>query len=176
MASPLNHIPGDDLRTYEPTDLDDMSPRQAVDAVTADIRDHRITVDKTGLFNTTRHIGLLCHLAASLAADAEYQPAPNVTDLPPTETLGASAGHLGQAIAHYTQALTPLITLTTTAQDTLQQKLDSLDQHSRLRVHLDDADRALAAARTALEVPRPPAAASAPAPAPPRTPAVRRRA
>jgi hypothetical protein len=175
VGSPLNHIPGDTLHTYEPTDLDDMSPRQAVDAVAADIRDHHVTVDGTGLFNTTRHIGLLCHLAASMAADAEYQSAPNVADLPPAETLGASAGHLGQAIAHYTQALAPLITLTTSPQNTFQQKLDSLDHHSRLRIHLDDAGRALASARTALEVPRPPAASSGPAPTPLRAPAVGRR-
>ncbi|WP_326812273.1 hypothetical protein OIE62_07735 [Streptomyces scopuliridis] len=153
-----------------------MSPRQAVDAVTADIRDHHITVDGTGLFNATRHIGLLCHLAARMAADVEYQLAPNIADLPPAETLGRSAGHLGRAIAHYTQALAPLITLTTGTQDTLQHKLDALNHRSRLRVHLDDAGRALAAARTALEVPQPPAVPSAPAPAPPHAPAVRCRA
>ncbi|MFF5273830.1 hypothetical protein [Streptomyces sp. NPDC000133] len=167
---------GDQLHTYEPTDLDDMSPHQALDAVAADIRDHHITVDGTGLFSTTRHIGLLCHLAARMAADAEYQLAPNIADLPPAASLGASAGHLGRAIAHYTQALAPLITLTTTAQDTLQQKLDSLDLHSRLRIHLDDAGRALAAARAALETPQPPVASKAPAPAPLRAPALRRRA
>jgi hypothetical protein len=176
VASPLNPFPGDVLHTYEPTDLGEMSPRQAVDAVTADIRDHHITADGTGLFNATRHIGLLCHLAARMAADVEYQLAPNIADLPPAETLGASAGHLGRAIAHYAQALAPFIILTTTAQDTLQQKLDSLDHHSRLRIHLDDAGRALAAARTALEVPRPPAAASPPAAVPLHALAVRRRA
>ncbi|MEU2344895.1 hypothetical protein ABZ745_24100 [Streptomyces sp. NPDC013082] len=53
-----------------------MSPRQALDAVTADIRDHHIAEDSTGLFNTTRHIGPLCNLAARIAADAEYQLAP----------------------------------------------------------------------------------------------------
>ncbi|MEU0844037.1 hypothetical protein ABZ370_31800 [Streptomyces sp. NPDC005962] len=153
-----------------------MSPRQAVDAVSAGIRDHPITADGTGLFNATRHIDLLCHLAARMAADIEYQLAPNIADLPSAETLGAGAGHLGRAIAHYAQALAPLVTLTTTAQDTLQQKLGSLDHHSRLRIHLDDAGRALAAARTALEVPRSTAAASAPAPAPSHAPAVRRRA
>ncbi|EFF88714.1 hypothetical protein SSTG_05721 [Streptomyces sp. e14] len=46
--------------------------------------------------------------------------------------------------------------LTTTTQDTLHQKLDSLDHHSSLRIHLDDASRALAAARSALEAPQPP--------------------
>ncbi|MEU9189250.1 hypothetical protein AB0D14_32840 [Streptomyces sp. NPDC048484] len=152
-----------------------MSPRQAVDAVTADIRGHRNTVDGTGLFNVTRHVSLLCHLAARMAADAEYQLAPNSAGLPPAETLCASAGHLGRAVAHYTQALAPLLVLTTTAQDTLQHKLDSLDHHSRLRIHLDDGGRALAAARSALEAPRPPAAACAHAPAPLRAPAVRRR-
>ncbi|MFD3580865.1 hypothetical protein [Streptomyces sp. NPDC058683] len=175
MASPLKHLTGDALHTYEPTDLDDMSPRQAADAVTADIRDHPISADGTGLSNATRHIDLLCRLAARMAADAKYQLAPNITDLPPAETLGASAGHVGRAIAHYTRTLAPLITLTTTVRDTLQQRLDSLDHHSRLRVHLDDARRALAAVRTALEVPRPTAAASAPAPAPLPAPAVRRR-
>ncbi|MEV6535987.1 hypothetical protein AB0M86_41545 [Streptomyces sp. NPDC051639] len=153
-----------------------MSPRQAVDAVTADIRDHHITADGTGPFNAMRHIDLLCHLTARMAADAEYQIASNIAYLPPAATLGASAGHLGRAVAHYTQALAPLITLTTTAQDTLQQKLDSLDHHSRLRIHLDDASRALTAARTALEVPRPPAASSASAPGPLHAPAARRRA
>ncbi|MFI5751069.1 hypothetical protein ACIBBE_35355 [Streptomyces sp. NPDC051644] len=167
---------GDTLHTYEPADLDDMSARPAVDAVTADIHDHHITVDGTGLFNATRHIELLCHLTARIAADAEYQLAPNIVDLPPSKDLGQSVGHLGQAIAQYTQALAPLITLTTAAQGTLQQKLDSLDHHSRLRIHLDDAGRALASVSTALEVPRPPAASSAPVPAPLRAPAARRRA
>ncbi|MGY5035842.1 hypothetical protein ACWC9U_34490 [Streptomyces sp. 900116325] len=104
MASPLTYMPGDQLHTYGPPDLDDMSPRQAVDAVVADIRDHRITVDGTSMFNMARHIGLLRHLAASMAADAEYQLAPNVAALPPAENLGASAGHVGRGLAHYTQA------------------------------------------------------------------------
>ncbi|MEU2145117.1 MULTISPECIES: hypothetical protein [Streptomyces albovinaceus subgroup] len=167
---------GDQLHTYEPTDLDDMSPLQVLDAVTADVRGPGVTADSTGLFNATRHIGLLCHLAARIAADAEYQLSPNIADLPPAEHLGASAGHLGRAIAHYTQALAPLLILTTTRQDTPQQKLDSLDHHSRLRSHLDDAGRVLAAARTVLAVPPPSTASSAPAPALLRTPAVRRRA
>ncbi|MFD3415316.1 hypothetical protein [Streptomyces cyaneofuscatus] len=167
---------GDQLHTYEPTDLDDMLPLQALDAMTADVRGHRITVDSTGLFDATRHISLLCHLAARMAADAEYQLSPNIADLPPAEHLGASAGHLGQAVAHYTQALAPLLTLTATAQDTPQQKLDSLDHHNRLRSHLDAAGRALAAARTVLAVQQPLSAPSTPAPTPLRTPAVRRRA
>ncbi|WP_406330060.1 hypothetical protein [[Kitasatospora] papulosa] len=159
-----------------------MSPRHAVDAVAADIRDHPITVDGTGLFNATRHIGLLCHLTSRMTADVEYQLAPNITGHPPAHILGRTAGHLGRAIAHYTQALTSLVTLTTTGQHTLQRKLDSLDHHSRLLAHLDDAGhdagRALTAARTALEAPQPPAAPSAPAPAPsaPLAPAARRRA
>ncbi|WP_327669540.1 MULTISPECIES: XF1762 family protein [unclassified Streptomyces] len=155
--------------------LEDMTTRDAVDAVASDVRDHHITLDGTGLFNATRHIDLLCHLTARMAAEAEYQLAPNIADLPPARTLGASAGHLGQAIAHYTQALAPLITLTTAKQDTLQQKLDALGHHSSLRVHLDGASRALAAARTALKVQQPLPAASAPAPAPLRD-STRRRA
>ncbi|MFD9925816.1 hypothetical protein ACFWZK_06530 [[Kitasatospora] papulosa] len=135
-------------------------------------------MDGTGLFNATRHIGLLCHLTSRMTADAEYQLAPNIAGHPPAHILGRTAGHLGRAITHYTQALTPLITLTTTGQHTLQHKLDSLDHHSRLQAHLGDAGRALTAARTALEAPQPPAAPSAPAPAPsaPLAPAARRRA
>ncbi|MFJ6574066.1 hypothetical protein ACIQNU_42390 [Streptomyces sp. NPDC091292] len=142
-----------------------MTTRDAVDAVTADVRDHHITLDETGLFNAMRHIGLLCHLTARVAADAEYQLAPNIADLPPARTLGASAHHLGQAIAHYTQALAQLITLTTARQDTLQPQPDALGHHSSLRVHLDDAGRAMAAARAALEAQQHHPAASAPAPA-----------
>ncbi|MFJ2021546.1 hypothetical protein [Streptomyces nodosus] len=32
-----------------------MTALGAVDALTADIRDHRVTVDSTGLFNVMRH-------------------------------------------------------------------------------------------------------------------------
>ncbi|WP_371551337.1 hypothetical protein OG266_38240 [Streptomyces sp. NBC_00554] len=135
-----------------------MEPHKAVDAVIADIRGHRITGDGSGLFTATRHIGLLCHLAARMAADAEYQLAPNISDLPPAQTLGQTAAHLGRAIAHYTQALSPLVTLAQPgAQATLQKQLDAIDQHSRLRVHLDDAGKALAAARACLGAPRNPA-------------------
>lgn len=152
-----------------------MSALLAVDAAAADIRDHHITVDGTGLFNASRHIDLLCHLAARMAAEVEYQLARNVAGLPLAEALGQSAGHLGRAVAHYTQALAPLITLTTGTQDTLQHKLDALDHHSSLRVHLGDAGKALAAARTALEIPQTPSVPSAPAPMPPHTPAAHRR-
>ncbi|MCX4884682.1 hypothetical protein [Streptomyces sp. NBC_00847] len=141
-----------------------MEPREAVDAVIADLRDHPITGDGSGLFTATRHIGLLCHLAARMAADAEYQLAPNIAGLPPAEALGHTTGHLGRAIAHYTQALSPLVTLARPgAQATLQKQLDAIDQHSRLRVYLDDAGRALAAARACLGVSRRPATPSTPA-------------
>ncbi|MFB6553804.1 hypothetical protein [Streptomyces sp. NPDC056405] len=153
-----------------------MTPLDALDAVTADVRDHPVTLDGTGLFTAMRHIDLLCHLTARMAADTEYQLAPNNAGLPPATTLAASAGQLGQAIAHYTQALTPLITLTAARQDTLQQKLDALGHHSSLRIHLQEAGRALAAARTAMEVQQPRATASPPAPAPQHGPTVRRRA
>ncbi|MCA1221305.1 hypothetical protein [Streptomyces sp. 8L] len=164
------HTPGDDLHTYEPRDLEDMTALDAVDAVTADIRDHRITLDDAGVFNVMRHIDLLCHLTARMAADAEYQLAPNIADLPPAEGLGRSTGHLGRAVAHYAQTLSPLVTA---AQNTLPPTVGSLDDH-RTRAHLDAAEQALAAARTALDTPRPPAASSALVPAPPHAPAVRR--
>lgn len=153
-----------------------MEPHEAVDAVIADMHDHRITGDGSGLFTATRHIGLLCHLAARMATDAEYQLAPNIAGLPPAEALGQTTGHLGRAIAHYAQALSPLVTLAQPgAQATLQKQLDAIDQHSRLRVHLDDAGQALAAARACLGVPRRPATPSTTATVCVQTPAVRRR-
>ncbi|MFG2349638.1 hypothetical protein [Streptomyces phaeochromogenes] len=152
-----------------------MEPHEAVDAVIADMRDHRITSDGSGLFTATRHIGLLCHLAARMAADTEYQLAPNIAGLPPAEALGQTTGYLGRAIAH-TRTLAPLVTLAQPgAQTTVQKRLDAIDQHSRLRVHLDDADQALAAARACLGVPRRPATPSKTTSVCVPTPAVRRR-
>ncbi|WP_411140992.1 hypothetical protein [Streptomyces sp. x-80] len=112
-----------------------------------------------------------------MAADVEHQLPPDMSGLQPAEPLAETAAHLSRAVIHYAQALAPLITLTTGPQDTLQQQLDSQDHHSRLRlrVHLDGASRALAAARTALEAPQPPAVPNAPAPAPAHAPAARRR-
>ncbi|MFI7352005.1 hypothetical protein ACIBSR_37835 [Streptomyces sp. NPDC049936] len=153
-----------------------MTPLNALDAVAADVRDHPVTLDGSGLFTAMRHIDLLCHLTARMAADAEYQLAPNIADLPPATTLAASTGQLGQAIAHYTQALGPLIALTATKHDTLGQRLDALGHHSSLRIHLQAAGRALAAARTALEVQQARPAASPPATAPQHGATVRRRA
>ncbi|MFF4361558.1 hypothetical protein [Streptomyces sp. NPDC001604] len=142
-----------------------------MDAVIADLREHRITGDGIGLFTATRHIGLLCHLTARMAADVEYQLAPNIAGLPPAEALGQTTGHLGRTIAHYTQALAPLVALARTgAQATPPKQLDAIDQHTRLRVHLDDAGQSLAAARACLGTPRRPvtqrttAAISVPAP------------
>lgn len=145
-----------------------MAPRDAVDAVIADMYEHRITADGTGLFTVTRHIGLLCHLASDLAADTEYQLTPNNRGLPPAKALGQATGHLGRAIAHYTQALAPLVPLAQPgAKDTLQNQLDALDHHSRLRVHLDDAGVALEAARACLDVRhRTPAVSPSAAPTP----------
>jgi hypothetical protein len=164
------------IHTYEPADLDDMEPHEAVDAVIADMRDHRITVDGSGLFTATRHIGLLCHLAARVAAAAEYQLAPNIAGIPPAEALGQTTGHLGRAIAGYTQALAPLVALAQPrAQARLQTQLDAIDQVSHLRVHLDNAGQALAAARACLGAPRRPTTPSTTAAVPVPAPTVRRR-
>ncbi|MEU9369531.1 hypothetical protein AB0D71_33625 [Streptomyces avermitilis] len=146
-----------------------MEPHEAVDAVIADLRDHRITGDGSGLFTATRHIGLLCHLTARMATDAEHQPAPNIAGLPPAQALGQTTGHLGRALA-------PLIALAKPGtQATLQKQLDAIEQRSRLRVHLDDAGKALAAARACLGVLRRPATPSTTTAVPVPAPTVRRR-
>ncbi|MFJ9900698.1 hypothetical protein ACIQPR_45980 [Streptomyces sp. NPDC091280] len=145
------------MHTYEPDDLDTMQPHQAVGAVLSDLREHRVTGDGDGLFTATRHIGLLCHLAARMASDIEYQLVANSSGLFTAQTLGETTGHLGQAIAHYTQALAPLAALAQpAAQAPLQQQADAIDRHRHLRVHLHDAGQALAAARACLQVPHHP--------------------
>jgi hypothetical protein len=147
-----------------------MEPHEAVDTVITDMRDHRITGDGSGLFTATRHIGLLCHLTTRMAADAEYQLAANIASIPPAEALGQTTGHLGRAIARYTQALAQ-----PRAQTTLQTQLDAIDQVSHLRVHLDNAGQALAAARACLGAPRRPTTPSTTASVPVPAPTVRRR-
>ncbi|WP_328478762.1 hypothetical protein OHS71_09390 [Streptomyces sp. NBC_00377] len=52
--------------------------------------------------------------------------------------------------------------------------MDAIDQHSRLRVHLDDAGQTLPSARACLAVPGRPATPSTTAPVPVLAPTVRR--
>ncbi|AVH55692.1 MULTISPECIES: hypothetical protein [Streptomyces] len=155
-----------------------MEPHEAVDAVAADLRDHQIPGDRHGLFTASRHIELLCTLAGRLACEAGYlhnHDSAGGPATPSAENLSQTAAHVGRAIAHYTQALAPLVTLAQPgSQATLQKQLDAIDLHSRLRVHLDDAGRAMAEARACLRPRRsttPPATATVPV----RAPTVRRR-
>ncbi|MEV5605465.1 hypothetical protein AB0L33_28890 [Streptomyces sp. NPDC052299] len=127
----------------------------------ADIRHHRITPDLTGLHHVTRHIELLCQLAARTAIDVEYQLVPNGDDLPPAEALAVSTAHLGKAIAHYTQTLEPLLYLHTARQKIRRKHWLATEHRGVVHVHLDGARKALADARTAL-TPPPPAAPAAP--------------
>ncbi|MEV0577104.1 hypothetical protein [Streptomyces sp. NPDC050392] len=157
------------IRPYEPIDLDDLDPLAAVDAVITDVHQFRIPGDANGLFTATRHVSLLCHLAARMAAETEYALGPSVKKSPPAAAFCQTSGHLGHAVAHYTQALTPLVALATRgSQVTLSQQLDGVEEHRRLRVHLHDGAQALTAARDCLH------AASRPTPArtpvPPRMP------
>lgn len=124
-----------------------------MDAVIADVRACRITGDGNGLVTATRHVSLLCHLAVRLANDAEYALAskPSTKASPPAAAMAQAAGHLGQAIADYTQALTPLVALTTRGtQNMIHEQIDGLAQDSWLRVHLRYEAEALTAARNCL--------------------------
>ncbi|MFD9793354.1 hypothetical protein ACFWXK_20675 [Streptomyces sp. NPDC059070] len=141
---------------YEPADLEDMAARDAVDAVAADVREHRVRRDRHGLFTASRHIDLLCSLATRLAADAEHRLSadqPYDPSLPSPEALGQAAGHIGRAIAHYTQALSPLITLSQQPRSTLADQVDGIDETSTLYAHLAHARQALAEARASLSAP-----------------------
>ncbi|MFJ4876575.1 hypothetical protein ACIP93_15345 [Streptomyces sp. NPDC088745] len=147
-----------------------MLPRQAVDAVTADMNEHPATPDPNGLFHTTRHTALLSHLTAQLAAAVEYQLTVGSPDLPPATTLSRTAVHLGRAVAHHAQALDELLLLATSPRSTLQEQVSALDQQRSLRVHLTNAHAALTEARILLHAP--PSAPLPPAHLPPRSPAL----
>lgn len=154
-----------------------MTAHEAVDAAAADLREHHVRSDRHGLFTAGRHIDLLCSLATRIASDAEHRLSadhPNDPSRPSPEALGQAAGHIGRAIAHYTQALGPLTQQQ--PRSTLQHQLDAIDLTSTLYTHLAHARHALAAARTSLPpphqlpdqatpVPTPPAPASAVRPA-----------
>ncbi len=149
------------MHLYEPVDLEDMLPRHAVDAVTADMNDHPATPDSTGLFHATRHTALLSHLTAQVAAAVEYQLTQNTTSLPPAATLSRTAVHLGRAVAHHAQALDALLPLATSTRSTLNEQVAAIDQQRSLRVHLTNAHAALTEARILLHAspsaPLPPA-------------------
>lgn len=164
------------IPAYEPADLDAIKAHEAVDALVADLRSHPVTGDGGGLVTATRHIALLCHLTSRLADDIEYQLVPDSSGPLTAKTLGQTAGHLGRAITHYTLALAPLTALARpVAQATLQQQSDAIDHHGHLRIHLDNAARALEAARVCLGVPQPPAPPTTTTAVAAPTPAERRR-
>ncbi|WP_446038090.1 hypothetical protein [Streptomyces sp. SID1121] len=133
-----------------------MTPLDAVDAVTADIRDHRITPDGTGLFNAVRHIDLLSHLVRRFADDAcqhlgqTHHPSPSGHL---TEGLTGAVVPLAEAVLHYTRALVPLTALNTSPTTTLAARTDALQHHSLLRTELAAAVCSLGTARAAIHAP-----------------------
>ncbi|MGZ2361544.1 hypothetical protein LRE75_33515 [Streptomyces sp. 372A] len=154
-----------------------LSPGLALEAVIADTRDHPITPDGTGLYTVTRHIELLCQLAARTAAETEYQLAPSSAGLPSAKVLALGTGHLGKAIAHYTQTLIPLLYLPAAKEETEQQRWLVAEHRGALQIHLNGARTALADAHAVLSPPQAPAPVvpAASAPAPPHTPGPRGR-
>lgn len=148
------------LPLYEPVDLEDLLPRQAVDAVTADMHENTITADHTGVFHASRHTALLSHVTAQLAAAVEYQLTANTAGLPPAAALAQAATHLGRAVAHHSQALEQVLTLASSAQETLSQQVAALGQHRALGVHLSNAHAALTEARLLLHPSQTPAVPS----------------
>ncbi|AJT62540.1 hypothetical protein T261_0851 [Streptomyces lydicus] len=162
---------------YEPADLDDMTAREALDAVLADIRNHHVSPDADGFFTALRHIDLLGHLATRFTGDAHHHLDQD-HDANPTrysiKTLSLAAAATGRALAHYTQALPALTALGTPADEaTLGTHLDSLPHYSALYRHLHAAEQALHQARQDLadHTPQPPGqpappVAKTPAPAP----------
>lgn len=159
------------MPTYEPPDLDDMTLLEACDAVLADLLGHPVTPDSLGLSTVLRHIDLLCHLTALVTGETQYCvffDHGDDTYAAQAEPFSQAAGHLGRATAHYAQALAPVLVLCTSgAQSTPRQPLDTLDLHSRLRVHLAGAVSALSEARRYLTPQRPADGHTVPTPPPP---------
>ncbi|MEU3529128.1 hypothetical protein AB0E62_35625 [Streptomyces sp. NPDC038707] len=154
---------------YEPTDLDEMTMVEAIDAVITDLRDHPPGVFPHGVFTVMRHIDLLCHLTARAADDAHFGLAyehAEPADQARVEPLSRTAAHLGRATAHYTLALAPSLTLHLSDPDTPSTP-DRLDAHSRLIRHAGGALLALSYARTCLTTPLPPGGQTTPAVLPP---------
>lgn len=99
------------LHTYEPADLDDMTIIKGLDAVLADLRDHPISPDSSGLFNAMRHIDLLCHLTSRATGETQYclfYDHADAADQARAEPLSQAAGHLGRATATTPKPWPPL--------------------------------------------------------------------
>lgn len=136
---------------YEPADLEYLTPREAVDAVTADIRAlNPLPADAHGLFTATRHIGLLSAVLASLAGDAHYFSCERDSDKDArtSDRLAAATVPLAQILTHYSQALGPLTRL---ARTPLRDgaSLDRIEVHQ----HLAAATELLIRAQTAVRKP-----------------------
>lgn len=151
---------------------------EGLDAVLADLRDDPITPDSSGLFNVMRHIDLLCHLTSRVTGETQFclfYDHADAADQARAEPLSQAAGHLGRATAHYAQALAPVVTLCKSGtQTTLQKRLDEINVHSHLRVHLADGFRALSDARRYLTEPQTASGHTVPTPLPARQPTRRR--
>ncbi|MFB7630526.1 hypothetical protein ACFC0M_06195 [Streptomyces sp. NPDC056149] len=132
-----------------------MTGPEALEAVLADLRTHQVNPDLAGHFTAMRHISLLNHLALRYTADAYHTLAGDLAaDNPVEEALVAhqTAATIGQALAHYTQALPALTKASDPANHTtLKRQLETITHHSALRRHLDAAQRKLDEAGTVLK-------------------------
>ncbi|MFB6987935.1 hypothetical protein ACFC0C_16440 [Streptomyces sp. NPDC056178] len=144
---------------HEPHDLDELTPRGAIDAVIADVRDHAVDPGAAGLFTAIRHIDLISHLAVRLNGDAlhhaEQSPFSPDATWQGVEKLVCATATLTNAASHYAQALVPLATLSRPVgpQIPMSQALDRIALHSNLRTHLHSAQQALDETRTVLAGP-----------------------
>ncbi|MFG2232705.1 hypothetical protein ACGFNX_22310 [Streptomyces sp. NPDC048723] len=156
---------------YEPVDLEYLTPREAVDAVTADIRAlNPLPADAHGLFTATRHIDLLTAVLARLAGDAHYFSCARDSskDAEISDRLAATAVPLAQILAHYSQALVPLTRLARTTPPSTA-ALDRIEVHQ----HLVAATELLIHAQAAVRKPVRAAAPVLAAPAKPITAPIR---
>lgn len=136
---------------YEPADLEYLTPREAVDAVTSDIRAlNPLPADAHGLFTATRHIALLSAVLTSLAGDAHYFSCERDSDKDArtSDRFAAATVPLAQVLTHDSQALGPLARLARTPLPA-SASLDRIEVHQ----HLAAATGLLTRAQTAVRKP-----------------------
>ncbi|MEU2874213.1 hypothetical protein ABZ769_34320 [Streptomyces olivoreticuli] len=153
------------MDTFEPHDLDEMTPHDALDAVLTDIQAHPVNPGPGGFFTALHHVDLLSQLTLRFTGDAHYylgQAHETGSAWRPVEALTAAAVPVSRALSHYTQAIVPLAALSKPGPVTTPAaRLEGFEGHRALRAHLHAARQSLAEAHTTLREPAPPTPAAA---------------
>ncbi|WP_412078774.1 hypothetical protein ACLF6K_35795 [Streptomyces xanthophaeus] len=146
---------------FDPTDMDDLPPSAAMDAIITTVHTHPITPDLDGFLIASEEVGLITRLVTRLTADTfhnAHHANASGADWGVIEAGIASCIPLARALAHYTQALAPLAKLSRpTADPAAPDSWLRLGWQRTVLAHGAQAHQALAEAHAALLPPNPPA-------------------